>query len=83
MYFALEINEQLANAMRAVAEAKAEIGMFLKAEEAKVVKSVSIKEITEVDDTLRNAIINIAMLSGCVIAGNVMDESNNRINENK
>lgn len=40
MYFTLEINEQLASAMRAAAETKAEIGVFMKSEEKNRVSNV-------------------------------------------
>lgn len=79
MYFTLEINEQLANAMRAVAEAKAEIGIFQKSEAG----SIYAPSLDELNEVLSDAINRIANISGCVIAAIVIDESYNRINENK
>jgi len=52
MYFPLEINEQLANAMRAAAEAKAEIGIFKKQEETRSEKRVCLEPVEELGDIL-------------------------------
>ena len=68
MYFILTVNEQLANAMRATAEAKAEIGIFKKQEEASDVKRVDILSIVELDDILCDVVCRIAGLSSSVIS---------------
>lgn len=79
MYFPLEINEQLANAMRAAAEAKAEIGIFKKQEETYGEKRVDSKSVEELDEILCDVINRIASLSGCVMADSVVCESDKEI----
>lgn len=79
MYFSLEINEQLASAMRAAAEAKAEIGVFKKQEETKSEKRVSMESINELDEILCDVVCRIASLFGCVMADDAVRESNKEI----
>ena len=81
MYFALEINKQLANALRAAAEAKAEIGIFKKEEESENIKRTDIMEvIDELDENLCFVITRIADLACRVICDSVIDESDKEIN---
>ena len=79
MYFPLEIIEQLANAMRAAAETKAEIGIFKKQEETKSEERVSMEAINELDEILCNVICRIADLSSSVISTCAIDECNKEI----
>lgn len=76
MYFPFEINEQLANAMKAVAKAKAEINIFMKSEEARDIKRVDPHSINELDEILCSVVCQIANLYGCVIADDVLRYSN-------
>lgn len=76
MYFPLEINEQLANAMRAAAKAKAEINIFMESEKARDVKRVDLHFVNELDEILCNVVCQIANLSGCVIAAEVIKDCN-------
>lgn len=79
MYFPLEINEQLANALRAAAEAKAEIGIFKKQEEAENIKRADMKSIDKLDEILCDVVFRIADLSSSVISACVVDESDKEI----
>lgn len=79
MYFTLTVNEQLANAMRATAEAKAEIGIFKKQEEANNIKRADIRSIDELDEILCDVVCRIAGLSSSVISACVVDESDKEI----
>ncbi len=80
MYFPLEINEQLANAMRAVAEAKAEIGIFKKQEETRSEKRVCLESVEELGDILCDVICRIASLTSSVISACAIDECDKEIN---
>lgn len=79
MYFTLEINEQLANAMRAAAEVKAEIGIFKKQEEAENIRRADIRSIDELDEILCDVVCRIAGLSSSIISACVVDESDKEI----
>ena len=79
MYFTLEVNEQLASAMRAAAETKAEIGVFMKSEETNSAKRVDMRSVNELDEILCDVICRIANLSGCVMPDDVVSESNKEI----
>jgi hypothetical protein len=79
MYFPLEINEQLANAMRATAEAKAEIGVFMKSEEKNSTKRVSMESINELDEILCDVVCRIASLTSSVMSACAIDESDKEI----
>ena len=79
MYFTLEIDEQLANAMRAAAEAKAEIGVFKKQEEMRSEKRISMESINELDEILCDVICRIASLTSRIISACAIDESNKEI----
>jgi len=79
MYFSLEINEQLANAMRAAAEAKAEIGIFKKQEETRSEKRVCLESVEELGDILCDVMCRIASLTSSVISACAIDECNKEI----
>ena len=79
MYFPLEINEQLASAMRAAAEAKTEIGVFMKSEEKNSTKRVSIESINELDEILCDVVCRIASLTSSVMSTCAIDESDKEI----
>lgn len=79
MYFPLEINEHLANAMKAVVTAKTEIGIFGKKEKMIKEKRVSLELVNELDEILCDAITRIASISGCVMADDVVTESCKKI----
>lgn len=79
MYFPLEINEQLANAMRAAAETKAEIGIFKAREEKNNIIRADIASIDELDEILCDVICRIAGLTSSVISACTIDESDKEI----
>ena len=79
MYFSLEINEQLANAMRAAAEAKAEIGIFKKQEEARNEKRVCLESVEELGDILCDVMCRIASLTSSIISACTINECNKEI----
>lgn len=79
MYFTLEINEQLASAMRAAAEAKTEIGIFMKSEEASSVKHVDLRSVNELDEILCDVVCRIAGLTSSVMSACAIDESDKEI----
>lgn len=79
MYFPLEINEQLAIAMRAAAEAKAEIGIFKKLEEKNNLKRADMDSIDELDEILCDVVCRIAGLCSSVISACAINESNKEI----
>lgn len=79
MYFPLEINEQLANAMRAAAEAKAEIGIFKKQEEKNNITRADMASIDELDEILCDVVCRIAGLTSSVMSACAIDESNKEI----
>ncbi len=74
MYFPLEINEQLANAMRATAEAKAEIGIFKKQEETRSEERISMEPLNELDEIPCDIMCRIASLTSSVISACAIDE---------
>ena len=74
MYFPLEINEQLANAMRATAEAKAEIGIFKKQEETRSEERISMEPLNELDEIPCDIMFRIASLTSSVISACAIDE---------
>lgn len=76
MHFQLEINEHLANAMRAAAKAKAEINIFMKSEEARDIQRIDLHSINELDETLCSIVCQIANISGWVIADDVVKDCN-------
>lgn len=79
MYFSLEINEQLASAMRAAAEAKTEIGVFKKQEEVRSEKRINMESINELDEILCDVICRIASLTSSIISACAIDESDKEI----
>lgn len=82
MYFPLEINEQLANAMRAAAELKVTISSFSYKEKNIVPLRVDISRVEELDEILCNVINRIAEITGDVLADDALAESKKRITDN-
>lgn len=83
MYFTLEVNETLANAMRAAAELRAEIGKVIKEEEAPKTKRLVVEDLIEVHDDIGSIISRIGGFAGSLLADKVFDESNKIINNDK
>ncbi len=79
MYFAQNVNEYLSNAMRSVAEARIEIGLFIKEEKS---KSAIIAEIEAADtlyDSLYDVVSQIATLCGAVLTEDIINETSKEI----
>lgn len=79
MYFPLEVNEQLATAMRAAAELKSIISFFSRTEEKISPKRIDMLLVTGLEETMCDVINRIAELAGCVLACDVVDESNKQV----
>lgn len=82
MYFQLEVNETLANAMRAAAEVKAEIGKVIKEEELRSENVLSLKDLYYTSDTIGDVISQIGDFMGMLLADKAFDKANNSNNEN-
>lgn len=79
MYFPLEVNEQLATAMRAAAELKSIMSFFSRTEEKLSPKRIDMRLVTDLDEKICDVINCIAELAGSVLASNVVDESNKQV----
>ena len=79
MYSKLEINEQLENAMIAVAKAKVEIGIFKIQKEKNSIKRVDMNSIDELDEILCDVVCRIANLTSSVMSDFTIDEINKEI----
>lgn len=82
MYFQLEVNETLANAMRAAAEVKAEIGKVIREEELRSENVLSLKDLYYTSDTIGGVISQIGDFMGMLLADKAFDEANKANNSN-
>lgn len=74
MYFTLEINENLTNAMRALAEAKRELLIFQNKEESREAKRMETDDIDDIDGLLCDAMLKVGQVAGFVIANDALTE---------
>nr|WP_302831805.1 hypothetical protein [uncultured Bacteroides sp.] len=79
MYFALEVNETLGNAMRAAAELRAEIGKVIKEENSLKTKRFAEGQLEELYDTIAHVIGQIGEFAGALLADKVFDEADKMI----
>ena len=77
MYFTLEINEQLANAMRAAAEFKVEVEKIIEC----VCDSTDRKEYEQMSDDICTMIVSIGRTMGMMLSEIALDEVN-KLNPN-
>lgn len=83
MYFQLEVDETLANAMRAAAELRAEIGKVIKEEEGRVGNILPVKDLLSLNDDIGNIIAQIGEFVGMLLADKAFDEATKIINNDK
>lgn len=81
MYYPLELNEQLAIAIRAAAESKSALTVFAKKEESQIPERVSMDRMEELDEILCDVINRIAHLISEVIAYEAAMGSEERITD--
>lgn len=75
MYFQLEVDETLANAMRAAAELRAEIDKVIKEEESRVENILIITDLWAVKDDIGSIISQIGEFAGMLLANKAIDEA--------
>lgn len=81
MYFTLEINEQLANALRAAAELKAEIAKVIKEEQSTSLNRLVLTDIIDIDDKIGDIMSRIGEFMGMLLVDKAFDEVN-KISDN-
>ena len=78
MYFQLEVNERLANAMRAAAEVRTEIGKIIE-EESHIEDRLIMSELNDANDRIGEIIIQLGGFMGTLLAYATFVESDNEI----
>lgn len=83
MYFPLDVNEQLANAMRAAAELRAEIGKVINEEESRSKARLILKDLYDTNDIIGDVVTRIGNFMGMLLADEVFVRSNDEIEINQ
>lgn len=78
MYFQLEVNERLANAMRAAAEVRTEIGKIIE-EESHIKDRLIMNELNDANDRIGDIIIQLGGFMGTLLADAAFVESDNEV----
>lgn len=79
MYFQLEVNETLANAMRAAAELRAEIGKVINEEESRTKNRLILKELYDTNDIIGDIVARLGGFAGMLLADKAFIEADNEI----